>query len=132
MHALRERICRRTARHAVPPSRCDNSADTDWIGESQVLRVVQEPERIVHYVDRPISPGMTRIRLDEQRRQLNTRLHTAGHLIGHFAEPRRIPIKAITWPGEGRVTFKPGGAPRLMPAHCKMPWPSGLKKTCRA
>lgn len=86
--------------------------DTGWIGESQVLRVVQEPERIVHYVDRPISPGMTRIRLDKQRRQLNARLHTAGHLIGHFAETLGwIPIKAHHWPGEARVTLKPGETP---------------------
>lgn len=55
--------------------------DTGWIGESQVTRVVQEQDRIVHYVDRPVGPGMTSIRVDEQRRQLNTRLHSAGHLI---------------------------------------------------
>lgn len=86
--------------------------DTGWIGESQVLRVVQEPERIVHFVDRAVSIGMTRIDIDEPRRQLNSRLHSAGHLIGHFAETLGwVPVKGHHWPGESRVTFKPGQAP---------------------
>src|SRR5689334_18959402 len=36
--------------------------DTGWIGESQVLRVVQDPERIIHFVDQPVKTGMTPIR----------------------------------------------------------------------
>ncbi|HCS44082.1 MAG TPA: hypothetical protein DIW52_14855 [Pseudomonas sp.] len=82
--------------------------DTGWIGESQVLRVVQDPGRIIHFVDRPVKPGMTQIRVDEQRRQFNTRMHSAGHLIGHFVQAMGwMPIKAHHWPGEGRVQFKP-------------------------
>ncbi|MBV6822736.1 alanyl-tRNA editing protein [Pseudomonas sp. PD9R] len=82
--------------------------DTGWIGESQVLRVVQDPDRIIHFVDRPVKIGMTQIRIDEQRRQFNTRMHSAGHLIGHFVQAMRwMPIKAHHWPGEGRVQFKP-------------------------
>jgi Ser-tRNA(Ala) deacylase AlaX len=82
--------------------------DTGWIGESQVLRVVQDPDRIIHFVDRPITPGMTRIRIDEQRRRFNTRMHSAGHLIGHLVQAMGwMPVKAHHWPGEGRVQFKP-------------------------
>ncbi|VVQ19673.1 alanyl-tRNA editing protein [Pseudomonas fluorescens] len=82
--------------------------DTGWIGESQVLRVVQDPERIIHFVDRQVKLGMTQIRVDEQRRQFNTRMHSAGHLIGHFVQAMGwVPIKAHHWPGEGRVQFKP-------------------------
>lgn len=85
--------------------------DTGWIGESQVLRVVQEPERIIHFVDRPVALGMTCIRIDEQRRNFNTRMHSAGHLIGHFVQAMGwMPIKAHHWPDEGRVQFKPGDA----------------------
>jgi Ser-tRNA(Ala) deacylase AlaX len=85
--------------------------DTGWIGESQVLRVVQEPERIIHIVDRPVALGMTCIRIDEQRRHFNTRMHSAGHLIGHFVQALGwMPIKAHHWPDEGRVQFKPGDA----------------------
>lgn len=83
--------------------------DTGWIGESQVLRVVQEPDRIIHFVDRPVELGMTCIRIDEQRRHFNTRMHSAGHLIGHFVQALGwMPIKAHHWPDEGRVQFKPG------------------------
>lgn len=82
--------------------------DTGWIGESQVLRVVQDPDRIIHFVDQPIKPGMASIQVDEQRRQFNTRMHTAGHLIGHFVQAMGwMPTKAHHWPGEGRVQFKP-------------------------
>ncbi|MFJ7798042.1 alanyl-tRNA editing protein [Pseudomonas sp. NPDC096950] len=82
--------------------------DTGWIGESRVLRVVQDPDRIVHYVDQPVKLGMTQIRVDEPRRRLNTRLHSAGHLIGHFVQALGwMPIKAHHWPGESRVQFKP-------------------------
>ena len=83
--------------------------DTGWIGESLVLRVVQEPDRIIHFVDRPVPLGMTCIRVDEQRRGFNTRMHSAGHLIGHFVQALGwTPIKAHHWPDEGRVQFKPG------------------------
>ena len=83
--------------------------DTGWIGESLVLRVVQEPDRIIHFVDRPVPLGMTCIRVDEQRRCFNTRMHSAGHLIGHFIQALGwTPIKAHHWPDEGRVQFKPG------------------------
>ncbi|MGF0242357.1 hypothetical protein ACQR3P_28010 [Rhodococcus sp. IEGM1300] len=82
--------------------------DTGWIGESQVLRVVQDPDRVIHFVDRPIPLGMTQIRVDEERRQFNTRMHSAGHLIGHFVQAMGwMPIKAHHWPNEGRVQFKP-------------------------
>ncbi|RON50585.1 alanyl-tRNA editing protein [Pseudomonas frederiksbergensis] len=82
--------------------------DTGWIGESRVLRVIQDPDRIVHYVDQPVKLGMTQIRIDEPRRRLNARLHSAGHLIGHFVQARGwMPIKAHHWPSESRVQFKP-------------------------
>lgn len=85
--------------------------DTGWIDESQVLRVAQEPDRIVHYVDRPVKLGMTCIRVDGERRSFNTRMHSAGHLIGHFVQAMGwMPIKAHHWPDEGRVQFKPGEA----------------------
>lgn len=85
--------------------------DTGWIDESQVLRVVQEPDRVVHYVDRPVKLGMTCIRVDGERRSFNTRMHSAGHLIGHFVQAMGwMPIKAHHWPDEGRVQFKPGDA----------------------
>lgn len=82
--------------------------DTGFIGDSQVLRVLQDSDRVLHFLDRPVNLGMTAIRVDEPRRQFNTRMHSAGHLIGHCVQAMGwMPIKAHHWPGEGRVQFKP-------------------------
>ncbi|WP_426130337.1 alanyl-tRNA editing protein [Pseudomonas sp. DWP1b1] len=92
--------------------------DTGWLGESTVLRVTQEVDRVVHYVDRPLEPGPTTARVDEQRRMLNTRLHSAGHLIGNAGETLGwMPIKAHHWPGEGKITFIRGEAAQAMDAE---------------
>lgn len=92
--------------------------DTGWLGESTVLRVTQEADRVVHYVDRPLEPGPITARVDEQRRALHTRLHSAGHLIGNVGETLGwMPIKAHHWPGEGKVTFIRGETAQAMAAE---------------
>lgn len=92
--------------------------DTGWLGESTVLRVTQEADRVVHYVDRPLEPGPITARVDEQRRALHTRLHSAGHLIGNVGETLGwIPIKAHHWPGEGKITFIRGETAQAMEAE---------------
>ncbi|WP_439862731.1 alanyl-tRNA editing protein [Pseudomonas antarctica] len=92
--------------------------DTGWLGDSQVLRVTQEADRVVHYVDKPVEPGLITARVDEHRRALHTRLHSAGHLIGSAGEALGwMPIKAHHWPGEGKVTFIRGEAPQVMDAE---------------
>ena len=92
--------------------------DTGWLGDSAVLRVTQEADRVVHYVDRPLEPGPITARVDEQRRALHTRLHSAGHLIGNVGETLGwMPIKAHHWPGEGKITFIRGEAAQAMEAE---------------
>lgn len=92
--------------------------DTGWLGASTVLRVVQEADRVVHYVDRPLAPGLVTAQVDEQRRALHTRLHSAGHLIGNAGESLGwMPIKAHHWPGEGKITFIRGEAAQAMEAE---------------
>lgn len=92
--------------------------DTGWLGDSQVLRVTQEADRVVHYVDRPVEPGPITARVDEQRRALHSRLHSAGHLIGNVGETLGwMPIKAHHWPGEAKVTFIRGEAAQAMQAE---------------
>lgn len=92
--------------------------DTGWLGESSVLRVIQEGDRVVHYVDRPLAPGPITARVDEQRRALHTRLHSAGHLIGNVGETLGwMPIKAHHWPGEGKITFIRGETAQAMEAE---------------
>lgn len=92
--------------------------DTGWLGDSQVLRVTQEADRVVHYVDHPVEPGPITARVDEQRRALHSRLHSAGHLIGNVGETLGwMPIKAHHWPGEAKVTFIRGEAAQAMQAE---------------
>ena len=92
--------------------------DTGWLGDSQVLRVTQEAERVVHYIDRPVEPGLIIARVDEQRRALYTRLHSAGHLIGNAGESLGwLPIKAHHWPGECKITFTRGHSAQAIDAE---------------
>lgn len=91
--------------------------DTGWLGDGNVLKVVQEAERIVHYVDRPVALGTVQARVDSQRRTLHTRLHSAGHLIGNAGETLGwMPIKAHHWPGEGKISFIRGESAQDMEA----------------
>lgn len=91
--------------------------DTGWLGDSQVVRVTQEPDRVVHYVDQPVALGPITARVDAQRRALHTRLHSAGHLIGNAGEQLGwMPIKAHHWPGEGKISFIRGEAAQDMNA----------------
>ena len=84
-------------------------SDTGWIGEARVLRVLQEGEQILHQLSQPLEPGSFTARVDPDPRLFNSRMHSAGHLIGHFGQSQGwIPVKAHHWPGEGRVSFKPG------------------------
>lgn len=92
--------------------------DTGWLGDSQVLRVTHEADRVVHYVDHPVEPGPITARVDEQRPALHSRLHSAGHLIGNVGETLGwMPIKAHHWPGEAKVTFIRGEAAQAMQAE---------------
>ncbi|MGY2400591.1 alanyl-tRNA editing protein [Pseudomonas sp. SDO5271_S396] len=83
--------------------------DTGQLGDSNVVRVTQEGEHVVHYVDRAVAPGPISAQVDAPRRALHTRLHSAGHLIGNVGETFGwMPIKAHHWPGEGKITFTRG------------------------
>jgi alanyl-tRNA synthetase len=87
--------------------------DTGWIGDSQVLRVLQDGERVLHYVSQAVEPGLLTAHVDAARRLFNSRMHSAGHLIGHCVQTLGwTPIKAHHWPGEGKVSFKPGDDPQ--------------------
>lgn len=90
-------------------------SDSGWINQAAVLHVAVEDGGIIHLTAGPVALGKALMRVDGERRQLHSRLHSAGHLIGHVLELARWrPIKAHHWPGEGRIQFKPDGdAPNL-------------------
>lgn len=93
-------------------------SDTGWIGDSEVIKVFHDVEHLVHVVNAAVQTGKNQARVDATRRLLNTRLHSAGHLIGVCGERAGwIPSKAHHWPGECRVSFVPGNAPQPLQAQ---------------
>lgn len=82
-------------------------ADTGWLDDCRVLAVELQGEAIHHIVGRPLSIGPVHQLLDADTRFLHSRLHSAGHLIGHAGiEQGFMPSKAQHWPGESRVVFQ--------------------------
>lgn len=89
-------------------------SDTGTIDRASVTHVEavkERPDIIAHTIVSPngLAEGAkVDIRIDASRRQLHSRLHTAGHLIAALVEEILPETKAIGghhWPGEGRVEF---------------------------
>lgn len=91
-------------------------SDIGCIDNIQVKAVVEtESGEILHISDAPIELGTKIARVDEASRVLNTRLHSASHLISSFIESRgdwKV-IKGNSFPGQARLYFVPkkAGAP---------------------
>lgn len=84
-------------------------SDSGTIDGVAVLRVAAQGDQLLHYLAEPLSCGPVTLEIDGEQRQLHTRWHSAGHLIGWLGENRGWqPVKAHHWPGEGRITFAPG------------------------
>ena len=79
-------------------------SDVGFIGEARVLKVVRTEMGIVHLIDRMIETGTVTIEVDKATRQLHTRLHSAGHLIGASLESMGWrATKGSHQPGQCRV-----------------------------
>lgn len=85
-------------------------ADVGWIDDADVFAVEIVGGNIIHYTRQKVGPGSAFARVNAEQRQRHSKLHSAGHLIGHALEAFAWrPVKAHHWPGEARVTFKPAG-----------------------
>ena len=83
--------------------------DVGRIGTASVLGVFLENEEVVHITDQQLPCGEYEIEVDADKRQLNTRMHSAGHLIAAVGENIGWnAIKGNHRPGEGRIVFTPG------------------------
>lgn len=83
-------------------------ADIGKLDEEDVSDVEVVDGEIIHYTRKmlPLGPAVAKVHAD--LRQQHSRLHSAGHLIGHVLEVLAWqPVKAHHWPGEARVVFKP-------------------------
>ncbi len=81
-------------------------SDRGVIGDVAVEKVFEIEAEVLHLVNKPVAPGQYRITLDSEWRELNARLHSAGHLIAHiFIEQGITPLKGHHWPGESFVAF---------------------------
>lgn len=91
-------------------------ADTGIIGDARVLQVKQTGDTIVHITDCPVPLGFCEIAVDAETRGVNTRMHSAGHLIAVVIERMDWrAVKANHRPGEGRVVFEPANERTVAP-----------------
>lgn len=83
-------------------------SDVGHMGAARVTKVVERNGNLVHCIDARLEIGVVGLQVDKDARLLHSRLHTAGHLIGHAVAPLGfIATRAHHWPGEARVDVSP-------------------------
>ena len=82
-------------------------SDVGRIAASEVLHVTYEEGNIIHLCKQAVALGQAYAKVDDAQRQFHSRLHSAGHLIGHLVETFGWqPVKAQHWPNDAKVQFK--------------------------
>lgn len=81
-------------------------SDIGYIGSAEVYKVKEKDGVIEHYISEPVDVGPARITVNKELRELHSKLHSIGHLIGNIGEDFGwTPSKAHHWPKECRVEF---------------------------
>ena len=81
-------------------------SDVGTIGDSEVIHVSLENGTIIHECKQALTLGQTYAQVNLLQRNFHSRLHSAGHLIGHILETCGWkPIKAQHWPNDAKVQF---------------------------
>ena len=81
-------------------------SDSGKINDVEVIHVVMQDDQIIHYSNHAIALGLAQTQVDVTRRHYHSRLHSAGHLIGHVMQAFGWqPTKAQHWPEECKVQF---------------------------
>lgn len=79
-------------------------SDTGFIGKAYVKKVTRKGDALLHRVDQPLAIGPAKLRIDAQKRELHSRLHTAGHLIGYALSEFGLQAShAMHWPDDAWV-----------------------------
>lgn len=82
-------------------------SDVGTINGIAVRKVIHTEDEIVHLTEQPLS-GEAALCVNEDKRRLHSRLHSAGHLVGLVGD--QLGWHAVGgnhFPGEARVMFKP-------------------------
>ncbi|WP_108652811.1 alanyl-tRNA editing protein [Dongshaea marina] len=81
-------------------------SDKGTINGEEVISVRCCDTGIYHLLANPVKLGDAEIILDTQAREVHSRLHSAGHVIGYLGETLGWrAIQGHHFPGEGRVAF---------------------------
>lgn len=97
-------VCDRTVFH---PQGGGQPSDIGRINEVVVRKVIHTPEAIIHLCEAPLE-GEVSMAVDGKTRRLNSRLHSAGHIIGFVGDELGWhATKGNHFPGESRVVFEP-------------------------
>jgi alanyl-tRNA synthetase len=90
-------------------------SDKGTIGQANVIAVKHEDNAVIHLCDRSVPVGNVEVKVCPATRLLHARLHSAGHIIGQFAEQFGWKaVKAHHWPGEARVVVEPSAETRVL------------------
>lgn len=82
-------------------------SDVGTINGVAVRKVIHTEEGIVHLTEEPLNGEVT-LCVNDEKRRLHSRLHSAGHLVGLVGD--QLGWHAVGgnhFPGEARVIFKP-------------------------
>jgi Ser-tRNA(Ala) deacylase AlaX len=84
-------------------------SDVGKIGDAKMLKATVDDGVVIHVTDAPVA-GKVALAVDEETRRLNTRYHSAGHLISVAVERKGWhAMKGDHRPGEARVVFERDG-----------------------
>ena len=107
-----ERPAIRTAQTWFHPQGGGQKPDRGQIGPAAVVHVAHNGSEVDHFVNDigSLKEGDTyRFQVDRAWRALNSRYHSAGHLLASVVEARCKSLRAVSghqWPGEARVEFE--------------------------
>lgn len=84
--------------------------DTGFIGRSEVVKVFEDEKgKICHIAKQEVPLGKATAKVNAERRKLNTRLHSASHVISALIEGMGGDwnvTKGNSFPGQARLEFK--------------------------
>lgn len=103
-----ERYAVRLDKTLFHPQGGGQPCDKGSINGHEVLHVAQNRDgHVLHYLHIHLPLGPVELHINHTHRLEHTRLHSAGHLIGHLLERTGWQaVKAHHWRGESRVVFR--------------------------